>query len=851
MQVLDKDGKLVERPDETLTQDLLSGQYGTRSDTVVVKTGDGKLSNIPTKNLGEFAKLKGGKIQVLSDAQVAAHDAETARQKRAEELDTLGMHVKGDIASAASGVTLGASDAVLGQVLSQQHKRDLEEYRDQHPLEAGGFSLAGAVLPSLLLGPEVEGAEAATLAARVGVGLDEAAGAVRASSKVRDALGLAKSAFTAPTRALAAASSGAEHVVGGIVGHEAESLAGQVAQQALTRAAGGAVMGSASSVGQDLGENQLSTDHQLTGEQILHNAGINALFGGALGAAGGVASKVFSHFMTGEREDAIGSFIQKKAAEIQFDATGAKTKEGNRLFGGGMSGGGELTKEAAGRWALDELPKFTEDGKAPLTREAKALAAERAANEASHEIGGHIDVLDRVGVKPNGEGIFNRVREDVIKPLEGSIDPRAKSIVTNMNEMVDKAEAKFNQNPTFRQVFDLRREIDQAVHKWKADPTQTTFNNSLKDARRVVEDEIGKQGAASLGPQWATGYNDAKRQFQMATTIRDAVRMSDVRVGSNNKIGLSDTILGAQMLHSAGAAALSGHPLVAVAALATAVGHHLIKKYGEEIGSRMLDGLVKSGELGRTVIPIAAARAIQAAQRNYQVAAVRAVGALTKGIQSPGEPGRPRTVDGDFETKSNAIRQMLQNPQGHAEAIEAHARALGPAFATVGSSYQSAAMSASLTLAQALPRARPIDPMSPKAGKIEPDVVAKQKFNDLYDAVEDPTTLIHKAAQGTLTREEVAIVQQTAPASLTDLRTRVTQAMAQLKEPLSPEQLASVKVLMGQPVFDHPIAEAPPVPPPMPTGAPGGKRGKAVSRPLKLNITPIAGLTGTRAPAGV
>jgi hypothetical protein len=133
--------------------------------------------------------------------------------------------------------------------------------------------------------------------------------------------------------------------------------------------------------------------------------------------------------------------------------------------------------------------------------------------------------------------------------------------------------------------------------------------------------------------------------------------------------------------------------------------------------------------------------------------------------------------------------------------------------------------------------------MMPKAGTIEPSMVEKDRFNRIFDAVKDPPGLLHKAAAGTLTRDEINAVAQTSPAVLADMQKQVTQELKTVKEPLGPAQMASIKMLLGEPVFDHPINPQPPAPQPKVTTAGGGK---GLSKPLKLDTASTVGLVGSR-----
>jgi hypothetical protein len=311
----------------------------------------------------------------------------------------------------------------------------------------------------------------------------------------------------------------------------------------------------------------------------------------------------------------------------------------------------------------------------------------------------------------------------------------------------------------------------------------------------------------------------------------------------NNKISLTDTIIGAHGLTGLAA----GHPLALVASLGAAVGHHILKTYGDAVGSRILDKLASSGALGQTLMPMVAARAVGQAQRSYGLAVTRGLAALTRGEIASAPPGRPRTIDGDFAEKSQLVKNMTGNPQQYAQQVSSQAKALGPTFTTSATAYERSAMSVGVYLAQQMPKSRPLDPAMPKAGTVEPTKHEKATFNRVFDAVQNPPSLLHSAAKGELTKAEVDAVSVTAPSTLKDLQKQTTAELKTLKRPLAPAVAANVKMLLGQPVIDHPVEIKMPNPSPPPgQQAHGGHRPRSsTSRPLKVDMSTV-GLVGSR-----
>lgn len=811
-----------------MTKALLSGQYGTDKDAVMVKSG-GKTYSVPTANLGKFA-AGAPDLHVMSDEEIAAHEQEKQQAALQAQYGGLGSQAIVGAAGAASGATLGLSDVALGAVLSKEHKEDLAKMREANPYTNLGSQVAGAIAPTLLSGGAAAPEEAGALGLE---GAGTLARTAEEASTLERAGGAAKAAFTAPTRALDTASNLAERGTEALVGSDARTFAGQVAQRAITKAAGGAVTGGVSTGMMEVGEDAVSPDHQLTGEQLLHDMGVGALLGAGLGTAGGVVGAALERAAAPGEEGAspIRDMLRKMANDWEVDATGAKTKEVNRIEKAGVS------KDTVGQWMHDNLSSFTEDGSHPITRDAKLEAAQAATEDAAPKIAAHIDTLDQVGAKPDWAPIVDRLKSEVVDPLEKSVDPGVQNVGKQIRALVENAETKLGDSPTFRQVYDLRREVDEAINFSKADVSQATVNSEKRNVRAVLEDEIGKQGRAALGEEWGNGYDAAKRQYRMGTIVSQALESADKRIGVHEPISLTSTILGA---HGLGAFA-AGHPMGLLAGGAAMVGNHLLKTYGKAVGARLLHAMLDSGAVENTIMPMVAARAAITAQRNYTSAVTRGITAITHGAVASNAPGRPKSLDGSFADKSKAVQAVMSNPQ-YGQEVQAHAAALGPSFATVGSSYQRAAVSSMFYLSQQMPKERPIDPASPKAGTIKPSDADKARFVRVFNAVDDPTTLLHAASKGALTRDMVDAVAFTKPATMRDLQARVTAQLKELKTPLAPPQAAAVKMILGEPVFDRPIA---PLTQPQVTAAANGTPHHHGQKVMKGNLSASTALHGS------
>lgn len=796
----DASGKPIEVPDDKVTKALLSGQYKTDKPTVTVRSGSGEVFTGPVSGLAKFAATDPS-LHVMSDAEVAAHE----QQKQNEAFNA--AH---PITAPINAVASGAMGSLPGKLASYIPSVAAEKYL----LEKSGISTE----------------EEREAAAKANAGL------AKAGNIGGEAL------FALGTGGLTEGiERGGAALASKLVGTGAEGIAG-LAQRGITRAVGQAAAGSAYSVAMDLGENAVSSDHQLTGEQILHHAGIGALLGGGIGLGGELGSSAIERLLktSGEGEGMQGLVdrVSKEAAEIQFSATGAKAKEIRALENSG------LDAERLGRWQLDELPKFAKKGESIYTREGIQAAAQNAMDDAVPKMAEHITQADRavaegVARAPAWEPIANRLRSDVVEPLLHDVNPTVQGVGKHIAQLVDNAGAKMGETPTFEDLWGLRKEIDKGIKFSAKDPTQLSTNAQLRQVRSVIEDEIEKAGGLAMGEQWTKGYQAAKTQYRMGASVDSASESAAQRMAGNNKASLSDYLVGG---HTMAGLLAAGHPHALLAGAVAAVGHHLLKTHGDAVGSRLLDGFVKSGAVQRLIAPQLAARAAVDAQHGYQAAVIKSVQALMRGVAEKAGPGRPVSADSDFDRKATAVKAMLQQPQLFTQAVDAHAAALGPGMPSVASSYQSAAMTAGTVLAQALPRPRPIDPAQPKAGSIEPTASQKAQFSAVFDAVQNPRTLLHRATKGTLTHAEVAAVAQTSPGTLKDMQKKVTLALLGSKRALDPPAAAAVKMLLGQPVFQAPaMPSAGPV-----AGGPAPHKSRGGGKAMKLDVDSTTGLVGHR-----
>jgi len=258
VQVYDKQaGHVRMATPEEVEQGVLAGRMEAKTALQIRRGNEVRTLDDPSK----LAEAKSYGWSVTDDE--GAYRARIAREE-----DTIAGQVRGTLEGAASGVTLGASDVLLGGAKdSEQRKRYQARSKAAGELADAG-RLAGELAPVLLSGGGALGLRAGAAGIKQGVTRGGAAG-------VRQVLG---GAAKVATRAPVALERGAMALERGV----SRAVGGGLRGRALGGAARGAAEGFVSGAGQAIHEGVLG-DRDLTAEYVLAGGGMAGLMGGALG----------------------------------------------------------------------------------------------------------------------------------------------------------------------------------------------------------------------------------------------------------------------------------------------------------------------------------------------------------------------------------------------------------------------------------------------------------------------------------------------------------------------------------------------------------------------------------------
>lgn len=540
-----------------------------------------------------------------------------------------------------------------------------------------------------------------------------------------------------------------------------EGLGGRLLGKALGGAVTGGIEGGLYGAGSAYSDAALQ-DHDLTAERLLAGAGEGALYGGVLGGGIGAGGELLG---TGARAgiEALGSKLEgvsgkleELSNELRYSSTGAKTPEIRKLEASG------LTTKEVGEWMGRELPAFN-GGKAPLTQEKILQAAQKAADEYGARVGAKVEELDAAaaakGAAPDAARMLNRLETEVYEPIAKKLgqDAAANKLRSVLNQAADRLGVARNEAGELVQVtpakysdlYNVRRELDDLAWRGRKVLDESNVTAELRNARRVVDDELRTQGQAVAGDEWRSGFDAANRGVRMATKVTDATEKSMARVAGNRGVSLTDTIAGA-----AGFGALGPKGLLLAGA------NKLFRTYGDAVGAELLSKASKMESI----------RAIADAVDKKLKGGV--AGFLTGNGGRGGARALPVAV---FAVHRDRVSDLAHSPVELARVSRIDTSDVSPELA---GAYASKSAAAVAYLNQHLPRGFVVaSPMMPTR---EGEIPRAQKVEWLtrLAVVKDPTVALEAMSDGTLTQAHVDTLRAVYPRLYESLQQHTMQAIA-------------------------------------------------------------------------
>ena len=648
------------------------------------------------------------------------------------------------ILSALGAAGQGAVETLLPVVgpLLESPFYPLEEQRalkEAHPIATGVGMVGGAVGATLATAGLGAGPSAASAARGMGV-----AAAARG---------------TAPELL---ASLGAKVAAG------VEASAGSNALGRITAAAASQATQAAGFAAADHANRLLQGDPQANAEHLFH-AGVGALlFGGALGATGGVMSEAAgAHF--GDFVDSLRSL----EARGGLKATGAIQVDLKRWAK-------NLGKD--GQERLEEIGKYLgrEDGVAPFKSFEEMLDAadtkfKGPAAVDMESILARADTGQRRAVANYGE-VFNRAVNDPVV-ARWSKNPFDKAAYDSFIGELEAARAPYvtlNPDGSLAHYNQISPKGLHDLSKYAADKArgytgqQTPSRDALHsawDAVRISANErldqifreVEKSGMASgLEKAW----DSAKFRYQAGIFLEEGATKGWNRSMGNNQISLGEGLGGITgALSGEGASALGGALGTAAVGMIRREGSSLQNKGARVLADWLERAQTQSGRLiGASV------------ERIFQAGSSRAASLAAEAFADH------RVSREDFPAVAKHYLQAANDPDFVAQQI---AQKLGPLINGAGSTalaLHGTAVAAAQHLATKIPNYEKAGPLDGDYVPTRADLAALQRHATI---VHSPETVLHQIASGTYTSEDGATLDAVYPTLAPQIRQAVAEALTE------------------------------------------------------------------------
>lgn len=701
------------------------------------------------------------------DPTTAAQEDRAAQLE--EQYGTAGQKALTLGEGALSGASFGAYD--LGaRALAPEYADEMAKRADVNSGTRFGGEALGVVVPSLLSG---------------GAG----------------ALGAGARAVSAPVRGVAALGSLAEHGVASVVGREAASLGGRMAQRAAAVGAQGLVEGAIYGAGHEISDSALH-DHQLTAERLYAGAKNGAIFGllggGVLGAGGEAVStgaraigRRVSEALGGEGSS-IGSLLRNEAEEQAFKATGAKIRDYERL---GKTAEEQSAKaRQIGRTLLDEDVVTATAEKGDMAAKVRARV-----KEVGEDLGAMRKELDKAPARFDVNQFLERAKQEVMNPLAEM--PGRESDVRAVAEYLNQFTTKAGESPTFEKMFKFRQDLDDQLRplydrsRIAAAPEKL---EQLAKVRNILEDELttaGNRASEQIGGSFAEKYQTTKELFSRLKTAEKILGKESARESANRAVSLTDTIMGGAGL----VGGLMHGPIGALGGIAAAGANKLMRTYGNQIAADVLNRAT-------TV------RAIQAASTRVEDRIGQSVsrflssakqgaeaGALESGTHRKVPPTRAA-----YDQSVSFVREAKANPEAFQAKIAQATTPIAHAAPNVTTAMAMTAIKGVDFLASKAPpphvdvfSLKPAAPL-PRSKTLSIDEFRYLRFQE---GVEHPMSVLDGLEDGTISREGVEAVREVYPKLYETMQRSVWDALSKeaANDQLDEQKAIRLGILLDMP----------------------------------------------------
>lgn len=600
-------------------------------------------------------------------------------------------------------------------------------------------------------------------------------------AKVASAPALIAKAGSAVTRGLAPAA-------------EAATAFGRIVGGATRLGAGSAVEGAFYGAGQVVHEAALGDPH-LTAQGALATVGLSAFLAGGLGGAGGVLGGVVKEYTPKDLGAKVAAMLADAESHANLNATNAMPSQIKKTLRGKGDSAQAIGLEGRDLGIL----------KSPLTDSPTAILERAEGIKASSG-----QALSDIATKASTEGAISNiaaidaeVRAPLVKALRGR--GTTVQVADQLEAVLDRFGQAYADKPlTVDGLWTLRKDLGDTIYNnGKAlDPWAKEVNTPIKRVYDHIDGLIEKGIKEASGVDALRAWQAANRQFEVASTFAKLAESGIERSAANNGISLTGTIAAAAGMGHAGAmggAALGAAGEAVRRRGASAIGWGArILRGADEVAAKTADVVAAARQAGvDSVVPTSAPSSVAvlgALERSNAAIANRvdrAVASIVKG--NAGAVARAESES--MTAKQTArLRLLAQDPQQMQTALVGMTDAIHDHAPQTAQAAQITAARAIAFLSSKLPKAEPFGPL----GKPLPISPAEQAVFMRYQrAVNDPVSVLHDAARGSVTPEALEAVAVVYPQLLTKMRGAAASAMASHKGmPFAARQ--GLSAIMGQ-----------------------------------------------------
>jgi hypothetical protein len=644
----------------------------------------------------------------------------------------------------------------------------------------------------------IENAAQAVAEARAsGVAAERAAAEASGKGVVRQTV---ETALFGPTRVVNGAGEAVENAVRNIIGREAETALGRIAQDAVVKAARGAMEGGIYGLGNEAGHQFLQDDPDLSGERLasawFHGAVLGGGFGLATGALGRGAKEAINRAVGNE---GIAKFLSDKAGEHMWHAAGGtKAMSANATkYAGGVAKVGNLIRNDAEQ-IMGRTPRTREElaELAGLMQEKHAATLDAVLNRLDENVVGK----DRVKLKD---------LTDAVKKLEDELKGRAANHapLTSFKENVvdalgarDKLTGEINYNApvSFKQLREFRRTVDESSKFTSNNPD--AVRNSFRQLRHTLENEIETAAEPFLskaGGSLLNDYKAAKAGYQAGKLLEKASASGVAAQNTNQFLSLTDKIFGI------GAGAVVGH---AAGPIGGFMSHQLAGYASKQVRKNfdfvVSDVLAKLANVAKGAHVLDAA---QATSERVQKRMDQGMRSISKALDGK-DVGAVPVVAGaaTYEERSALILNAAAQHEGVLEHLNNVTSPLNRAAPNVAGALNAAALRTIVYLMDALPKppSPPKDSLTPLLAekKWKPSDPQKAEFNRKWIGAVQPELIPSLIARGEYTAAHDQAFRANHPKSQEKLADKTRKELDRLTKQPPAHMRTSLKLLLGVPI---------------------------------------------------